>query len=381
MTKMKHLLAMSVVAAMLFTVGCSSDNETNEANGNTVENQEEVVTESPMDDMNYSEGLNEDGFFTDVNALENLELVAYDGISIPSASHIITDEVVESNIASLLTNFTTENQVMDRAIENGDTVNIDYVGSVDGVEFEGGSTGGNGTNVTIGVTAYIDDFLEQLIGHMPGEAFDIEVTFPEDYGVEELNGKDAIFAIAVNHISETVTPELTDEFVATNLSEVYDVTTVEAFNDTVKKELQNNAVKGFIQNYIIENTVVNELPQVVLDYQFSLMENYYIMSAYSYNMTVEEYLNLNGIENMEALKEASIEQIRESAEYAMIIQAIAEDANIEITEAILTEYFTEFTGNSDYSQFEAMYGLPYLKNTVLQDAVLDYIAELVVLEN
>lgn len=87
-------------------------------------------------------------------------------------------------------------------IENGDTVNIDYVGTVDGVEFDGGSTNGAGADLTIGSGRYIDDFEEQLIGSHPGDTVEVNVTFPEDYGNEELNGKDAVFEVVINGIYE-----------------------------------------------------------------------------------------------------------------------------------------------------------------------------------
>ena len=87
-------------------------------------------------------------------------------------------------------------------VENGDTVNIDYVGSIDGVEFDGGNTQGMGTDLMIGSGSYIDDFEEQLIGAHPGDQVDVYVTFPEDYGVEDLNGKEALFKVTVNGIYE-----------------------------------------------------------------------------------------------------------------------------------------------------------------------------------
>lgn len=85
-------------------------------------------------------------------------------------------------------------------IENGDTVNIDYVGSIDGVEFEGGNTEGNGADLVIGSHSYIDDFEDQLIGHHPGDSVDVTVTFPGNYGKDELNGKEALFKVTVNGI-------------------------------------------------------------------------------------------------------------------------------------------------------------------------------------
>ncbi|MCD7833210.1 MAG: FKBP-type peptidyl-prolyl cis-trans isomerase [Lachnospiraceae bacterium] len=87
-------------------------------------------------------------------------------------------------------------------VEDGDTVNIDYVGSIDGVEFSGGSTNGTGTDLTIGSGSYIDDFEEQLIGYHPGDTVDVTVTFPEDYGVDDLNGQEAVFEVTINGIYE-----------------------------------------------------------------------------------------------------------------------------------------------------------------------------------
>lgn len=85
-------------------------------------------------------------------------------------------------------------------VQQGDTVNIDYVGSIDGVEFEGGNTQGAGADLTIGSGTYIDNFEEQLIGAHPGQSVDVKVTFPEDYGQEDLNGKEALFKVVVNGI-------------------------------------------------------------------------------------------------------------------------------------------------------------------------------------
>ena len=88
----------------------------------------------------------------------------------------------------------------DRVVEDGDTVNIDYVGTIDGVEFSGGSTGGAGADLTIGSGMYIDDFEQQLIGYKAGDTVEVVVTFPDDYGVDELNGKEAVFTTVINGI-------------------------------------------------------------------------------------------------------------------------------------------------------------------------------------
>ena len=141
---------------------------------------EEESSEAETEAFDYSEGYDEKGFFEGVKALDYVPLLDYSHMEL-SDEIIPSDEAVQSQIDKTLSSYTKTNQITDenRLIEDGDTVNIDYVGSVDGVEFEGGSTDGKGATVTIGVTNFIDGFLDQLIGHAPGENFDINVTFPD----------------------------------------------------------------------------------------------------------------------------------------------------------------------------------------------------------
>ena len=110
-----------------------------------------------------------------------------------------TDTADTSSDETGSTSFSTDTSL---TVESGDTVNIDYVGTVDGVEFEGGSTDGAGTDLVIGSGSYIDGFEDQLIGAHPGDTVEVNVTFPEDYGVEDLNGKAAVFTVTVNGIYE-----------------------------------------------------------------------------------------------------------------------------------------------------------------------------------
>ena len=113
---------------------------------------------------------------------------------------IIADPFGSSNTDDTSTETPTLSTDTSLKVQDGDTVNIDYVGTVDGVEFAGGNTNGSGTNLTIGSGSYIDDFEEQLIGAHPGDTVEVNVTFPEAYGNEELNGKDAVFEVVINGI-------------------------------------------------------------------------------------------------------------------------------------------------------------------------------------
>lgn len=108
-----------------------------------------------------------------------------------------TEDPSNADSSADLSSYSTDSSL---TVKDGDTVNIDYVGSVDGVEFDGGNTQGMGTDLVIGSGSYIDDFEEQLIGAHPGDKVEVTVTFPEDYGVEDLNGKEAVFDVTVNGI-------------------------------------------------------------------------------------------------------------------------------------------------------------------------------------
>lgn len=162
-------------------------------------------------------GLTADGKIEGFDAAKSLTLVDYANISVPADEVAATDEEVEEDIQSTLESHKEASTDTTLEIKDGDEVNIDYVGTINGVEFEGGNSNGEGYDLTIGSGSFVDDFEQQLIGHKPGENVTVQVTFPEDYDGEEVAGKDADFAVTINSIS--VMPELTDTFVAENITE------------------------------------------------------------------------------------------------------------------------------------------------------------------
>lgn len=354
-------LILVTVLAMFTFAGCGTDQDT-------------------TTDFSYSDGIDNNGFWKNITALDYVELCDYEGILVPSDIHEITDEAIQTEIDTILADYASDEQVVDRAVEDNDTVNIDYVGSIDGVEFDGGSTDGAGVDVTIGVTSYIDDFLEQLIGHTPGESFDIEVTFPEDYGNEELNGKDATFATTINYIVESVVPELTDEFVLENLSSDYGWSTVAEMEAGIKSELQSLATVSYVQEYIVENTNIISIPEALLEHQENSMIKYYRDYADYLGMEIEEFLSSYvGVTTIDELIEVNSASITESASFYLIIQAIAEDAGISVSDEDVAAYFKDHTGSDDYSAYEEQYGMPYLKLITLQQVVMDYLEDNAVL--
>lgn len=389
MKKTKIAIILLLILTMLVFAGCGDKQENGDAadqntNGGDTAGTDADGGNSGADgsaSFSYSDGIDENGLWDGVTALDYVKLCEYKNIPVPASVHEIDDEKVQEQIDTILGNYAESVQVTDRAIVDGDTVNIDYVGSIGGVEFEGGSTGGAGTDVTIGVTQYIDDFLEQLIGHTPGEAFDIEVTFPDDYGKAELAGKDAVFAIEINYITESVKPELNDGFVSEKLSGTYGWTTVEEMKNGIHDDLRDKEIGNYITDYIIDNSTVSEVPESVMEGIEHSMLAYYEQYAVSYSLNLDEFLsNYVGYDSAEELIEAFKESNQKTAEYYLILQAIAEDAGITANKDDISKYFSENMGISDYTSYEQTFGLPYLMQVTLYENVLDHVVQSAELE-
>ena len=381
MIKSKSILSLCIIIIFVFSIvtGCSSGKPAASATPSTGASTSD--THATSDDFDPSTGIDENGLWANIKAADHVEIKDYMGILIPRDIHTITEESVKTEVDSILAGVVSEKQIKDRAVVDGDTVNIDFIGSIDGVPFEGGNTNGEGADVTIGVTQYIDDFLEQIIGHTPGESFDVEVTFPEDYGVEELNGRDAVFAVTLNYIIETSIPELSDGFVAENLSEAYGWNTISEMETDIHDRLQSSSLSRYIQEYLIENATIKSLPDSMLKYQENSMIQYLKDEAGYYNMDIDEFLiTYVGVRDTEELLELYLEDNKQNAELHLILQAIAEERNITVTDNDVAQYFKKYTGTEDYSLYKESLGMPYLKMNVLNQAVIDYIQSNSVLE-
>ena len=361
-------ITLIIILPVVLLYGCSPEAE--EPSVSTTDGTEGDTA------FSFGEGLDENGFWEGINALDYVEIFNYQALPIPSEIHQISDEALQAEIDYLLSDYSSANQIMDRAVVDGDTVNIDFVGSADGVEFEGGSTGGQGTDVTIGVTNYIDDFLEQLIGHEPGETIDVEVTFPDDYFEETLRGQDALFVTTINYIIEEVPAELNDDFVAENFLYIYGWATVEEMQDHIRMDLQASAIQRYIEQYFVTQVVVQSIPEQLIEYQVKAMLQSYQEYAGYYNMSLEEFIsNSEGFSSVDELIESYNEDNVSSATFYLVAQAVAEDAGMSVGDEDLEEFFFNNFGSADYSSYEEQFGLPYLKQVVLCQKVIDYVTE------
>lgn len=323
-----------------------------------------------------SAGLTADGKIEGFDAGKSLALADYANISVPADEVAATDEEVDEDIQSTLEAHKEANTDAALEIQDGDEVNIDYVGTVDGVEFEGGNSNGEGYDLTIGSGSFIDDFEQQLIGHKPGENVSVEVTFPDDYDGEEVAGKDAVFAVTINSIS--VTPELTDEFVAENITEE-GVTTAEEYRAFVKNKFYEQHLEEYLTNYIIDNTTVKSYPSDYLKkVRATTKANDESMLQYfsSYGMTNVWDIRDDDIKDELSYEKELRTRAKETAKNAMVYQAIFEDAGLTLDMEAAYAEMTEESGEDYVANMKENYGEAYLAQGEIREAVTDYLMDL-----
>ncbi|MBO4903116.1 MAG: FKBP-type peptidyl-prolyl cis-trans isomerase [Lachnospiraceae bacterium] len=323
----------------------------------------------------YSAELDDNGFIKNVTAKDLVTLPEYKNYTAPLSEIEYPDSSVDEDIENVLSSHQVLNEETDAKIKDGDKVSIEYVGTVDGVAFEGGSTNGTPTDLTIGSGSYIDDFEQQLIGHGIGETVTVEVTFPDDYGNEELNGKDAVFTVDIDGIYEK--PEFTDAFVEENLSEY--ASTVEEYRQYLKDSHYDDNLKDWVEDYLVDNSTVSSYPKAYLknlkstqkytdQEQFESMNQMY-MQYYGSTMyeSFEDYVGQTEAEYDASLQETCEEQ----AKAELVYQAILENEGVTVSEADYRAYLTEKDGSDDsFNSMVEEHGLGYtMKDMVKNKAV------------
>jgi len=373
MKNYKKLLCIILALAMTFLLlaGCGTKTDDQDEPNDSSESGDSTVSTGDGSDP-YADVFDENGYFKGVKALDYVEMFNYQAMEIPSEVHVVTEEQIQSEIEYIMDQYSSGEQITDRAVADGDTVNIDYTGTVNDIKFEGGSTNGMGTEVTIGVTEYIDDFLEQLIGHMPGDTIDVNVKFPDDYGEETLQGKDALFVTTINFI---VDAELTDEYVAENLSPQFGWFTVEEMHVGLRLDLEKYNVQQYIRDYFANEVSIKSVPDQLITYQENTMLSWYQGYAEYNGVSIEEIISSEGFSSIDELIEGYYDTNVSSAANLLVILAVAEDMRLILSDDDLTEYFFKYEGTGDYSTYVEQFGLPYVKHNVICQTVIDNIVQ------
>ena len=323
--------------------------------------------------FDYSEGLDDNGHWTGIRALDYVTLPE-DVSALPLSKADIepTEAEIQTQIDTLLNQYATTQNITDRAAQSGDTVNIDYSGAVDGVAFTGGTA--TGYDLTLGSHSFIDGFEDQIIGHNIGDTFDVTVTFPEGYGDSTdaegntitLSGKEAVFSVTLNSISESVTPELTDEWVDSNFGTSDGLHTVDALRSYFNDALYATNYENAIVDYLMSNSTFKELPSEITSYYIRMFLNYYNQYATAYGMDLNAFAQTQGYTDADAMLAASDAYFEHLAKQDLILQAVAETKSLAPTQEELDD--AESTYASTYGENRAHLN-------ALQSCVLDWLEE------
>ncbi len=316
----------------------------------------------------YSDGLDENGYWTGVKALDVVTLPEdYAAIPLKKADIEPTEDEVQSQIDSLLDQHSTTAEVTGRAAANGDTVTIDYSGTVGGVAFTGGTY--SGYSLKLGSGTFIDGFEDQIVGHNVGDTFDVKVTFPEGYSDSTdaegntlvLSGKEAVFSVTLNGISEEVQPELTDAWVDETLGTSNDLHSVEALRAFYQQQLYQANLQTAVMDYLLQNSTFGDIPKSVLDYQVTQCLNYYYTMGGYYGYELDAFVQMMGYDNADAMLAALADSIESYAKEALVYQAVAEAMELAPTQEQIDAY----------SAYTDTYGANYCTMVAMMDTVTE----------
>lgn len=376
-------VGMTAVLAACGNTADTASSETAESTAETADTAEKASAETAdaeyayLADFSFSDAFDENGYLKGVTATDYVTLPDdYADITISADLGQVSDDDINDYIDSnVLSNFATTNEVKDRAAADGDTVNIDYVGRIDGVAFDGGDTKGSGADLTLGSGTYIDDFEDQIVGHTPGETFDVTVTFPEDYGNEDLNGKEAVFETTLNYIKESVTPELTDDWVKENLGESMSLNSVDELKAFVKSTmLYDNQASDVYTALHDKASYADELPQTALDYYRDVLLYRIYTNAQKYGTDMSTLLSSgmmgSSYDSVDAYLADAKDSIKSITQQALLMQAVAEKMGFKCDTATMSADFGRYYGTTDPSQYVSAYGENYIKMNVLQSDVM-----------
>lgn len=293
--------------------------------------QEKLI---PVSDPKVEESTFEEGKDMELTIKVTLkpepELGEYKGLHVEKEAVEVTDEAVEDAVNELR----KRNAKMvaaedDAVIEKGDFAIIDFAGTVDGEPFSGGE--GKGYPLEVGSNSFIPGFEDQLVGLKKGDSTDVEVTFPEEYFVKELAGKEAVFKVNIQDVKRRELPELTDEYVAANS----DFKTVNELRANYKERMQKSAeenAKVAYERALIDLAVANAkftVPEIMIEDRISQMVDEMKMSLESRKMTMEMYMQYTGMD-MAKIRENQRPVAEENVKTDLVLDAIAKAENIQV---------------------------------------------------
>ena len=299
------------------------------------ESELEIVAQPEIEVTQMDKGT--DFIFTATVAIKpEVTLGDYKGIEVEKKEAEVSEEEITAEIDKAREANSRLITIEDRATEDGDTVIIDFDGYVDGKQFEGGYA--EDYTLVLGSHSFIDNFEDQLVGKNLGEDVEVNVTFPEEYHVDELKGKPALFKVKIKEIQKKELPELDDDFA----QDVSDFDTLDEYKaDVEKKILENkeNQIKREQEDQIIEKIIENaqmEIPQQMIAAQTRQMTQEFAQRLQSQGLSLEQYMQFTGA-TVDSLKEQMKPQAVKRIESRLVLEKVAEAENIQISDEKLDE--------------------------------------------
>ena len=289
------------------------------------------VVSAPVLDIEYIEGGKGAKFICDVTVKPEVELGQYKGLTVEKVSAEVTDTDVMLELEKVQRQNARKVEVTDRAAQMGDIANINYLGSVDGVPFDGGKAEGH--ELELGSHSFIEGFEDAIVGHNIGEEFDINVTFPEAYHAPELAGKPAVFAIKLNALTAKELPELNDAFA----EDVSEFSTLDEYKADILAKLgaeKADKARQLQGDKLLDAAVANckmEVPQVMYDNKIDSMLNEFKENIVRQGLSIDIYYQYMGT-NEEMMRETFKETSIKSVDARLMLEAIAVAENIVISD-------------------------------------------------
>jgi trigger factor len=317
-------------------------------------------------------------FTVEVVVKPEVQLGKYTGIKLDKVEYTVKQSDVKAELERARERLSRNEEVSDRALKNGDTANIDYSGSVDGVKFVGGTA--EKQDLVIGSKTFIPGFEEQLIGMNVGDSKNITVKFPEEYHAKDLAGKDAVFAVKLNSITVKVLPELNDAFA----QEASKFDTLAEYKEDIKKTLTENAksrAEAENENNLIKAIVDDakvEIPDAMIETQLDyIVQDFSYRLSYAYRgMKFEDYLKYSGT-TMEEFRKDRREEALNTVKTRLTLEAVIKAANIEVSQEDLEAKVKELADQTKKSveEVKASGQLPYIRNEILMTRTMDFLKE------
>ena len=289
------------------------------------------VVSAPTLDIEYIEGGKGAKFICDVTVKPEVELGQYKGLEVEKVSAEVTDTDVMLELDKVQRQNARKIEVTDRAAQITDIVNIDYLGSVDGVPFDGGKAEGH--DLELGSHSFIEGFEEAIVGHNIGEEFDINVTFPEVYHSPELAGKPAVFAIKLNSITGKELPELNDAFA----EDVSEFSTLDEYKADILAKLATEKTERARQlqgDKLLDIAVPNckmEVPQVMYDNKIDGMMKEFEENIVRQGLSMDIYYQYMGTDEA-TIRETFKDTSMKSVDARLMLEAIAKAENLVISD-------------------------------------------------